>query len=940
MLHETNVGAPGRQAPPYAMAASDLLATMIVDARIGLDEKRTADLREQYGFNQLAEAPLVPTWRKLIAQFKDLVIWILILAAIVSGALGEWVDTIAILAIVLLNGVIGFFQEERAGRALAALQKLSAPMAKVLRAGSLASVPARELVPGDILELEAGDNIPADARLLRAFSLTIQEASLTGESVPVEKDADVVLDPKTTLGDRCNMAYMGTIAASGKARAVVVATGMQTELGSIAGMLQRQEPEPTPLQRRLAELGRILIVVCLAIVAVIFVLQILREGNFVEAFLMSVSLAVAAVPEGLPAVVTIALALGLQRMVKRNALVRKLPSVETLGSVTVICSDKTGTLTRNQMTVQEMYVGNSRYRVSGTGYKPKGEFFREAGDSQLGSRSPTIFSATPTIIANVPDLQFALRIGAWCSNAKLVPRGNGVDEWQVIGDPTEGALVVAAKKAGIDAPASDAAVVYEIPFDSTRKAMSIAVKSSAGVLLYVKGAPEVILGKCIAARISDEVRELSDERRRQLLATNTEMAERALRVLALAYRPEPPDRRVEDPESELVFVALVGMIDPPREEVKVAIDTCRQAGIRPVMITGDHPATALAVAKELGMVGAGDRAVSGQELETMSDGDLSLQVEHIPVYARASAEHKLRIIKAWKSRGHVVAMTGDGVNDAPAIKAADIGIAMGITGTDVTKEASDMVLTDDNFASIVSAVEEGRSIFDNIQKVLQFLLSCNVGEILLMFLAALLGWPAPLLPIQLLWINLVTDGLPALALALEPPEPGVMRRKPRRPNQSILSARLGLMILFQGLLVGIVGLLAFGLSNWSHPGNVERARAMTFCVIVYAELFRALAARSSTLTLGQLGIWTNPQLLLAIAVSGMLQLSVVVFPFTQQVFDVRTHSLLEWSAIVALALTPVTFIEIGKLIWRWSVMPRLCDDQPVVPDRVRQSQKY
>lgn len=901
-------------AAPHALLAADLLRELETDVDQGLTSQRVEALRKQYGENRLAEPPAVPIWRKLIGQFTDLVIWILIFAAVISGALGEWVDMFAILAIVLLNGVIGFFQEERAERALAALQKLASPMAKVVRDGSLRSVPARELVPGDILQVEAGDNIPADARLLHAYSLTVQEASLTGESVPVEKDADVVLDETVLIGDRRNMVYMGTIAASGKSRAVVVATGMRTELGRIAGMLERHEPEPTPLQRRLAELGRVLVIVCLAIVAVIFLLQVLRGGNFFEALLVSVSLAVAAVPEGLPAVVTIALALGLQRMVKRNALVRKLPSVETLGSVTVICSDKTGTLTRNEMTVQELLVGGVRYRVSGTGYVPRGGFYRETQQSYEGRIFPPVFSETETNVSHAADVQLLLTIAARCNSAQLVPFPSDAGMWQVIGDPTEGALLVVARKAGLETTFEDAMVLYELPFDSARKAMSVAVRETGGSVLYVKGAPEVILSKCILEQCDGQTRELTDSRRAELLNINAEMAGRALRVLALACRRNPPEPHSGDPETKLTFVGLVGMIDPPRDEAKAAVEKCRQAGIRPVMITGDHPATALAIAKQLGMVGDKDRAVSGAELEKFTDSELVEQVDHIPVFARASAEHKLRIVKAWKSRGQVVAMTGDGVNDAPAIKAADIGIAMGITGTDVTKEASDMVLTDDNFASIVNAVEEGRGIFDNIQKVLQFLLSCNFGEILLMFVASLVGWPAPLLPIQLLWINLVTDGLPALALSLEPPEPGIMRRKPRRPRESILSPHLGLVILWQGLLVGTVGLLAFGLSYWNHPGNEERARAITFCVVVYAELLRALAARSATLTLGQLGIFTNPYLLLAIAVSGMLQLSVAVFPFTQRVFDVPTHAMFEWVAIIVLALTPVTVIEVGKLL--------------------------
>ncbi|MDX1925817.1 MAG: calcium-translocating P-type ATPase, SERCA-type [Pirellulaceae bacterium] len=886
--------------PAYEMPIEELL----VDAGVGkiergLDFVDVQDREKKFGENKLEEASPIPSWRKLVAQFKDLVILILIFAALLSGALGEWVDAIAILAIVLLNGAIGFAQEQRAEQAMSALQKMSAPSAKVIRDGMHQTVPAITLVPGDIIQVEAGDNVPADARLVKSFSLNVQEAALTGESMPVEKEADVVLGADTPLGDRHNMIYMGTVVAAGKAWAMVTDTGMQTELGHIAGMLARHEPEPTPLQRRLADLGRVLIVICLVIVGVIFGLQVWRGGKVIEAFLVAVSLAVAAVPEGLPAVVTIALALGVQRMAKRNALVRKLPSVETLGSVSVICSDKTGTLTRNEMTVQEIATSSERFRVTGIGYTPRGEFIQN--EKAIPARE-------------TDDLYLALKIGAWCNSAEVVPNPNGDQTWRVIGDPTEGALVVAAMKGGLDLTARRSAIVYEIPFDSTRKLMSVVVRDGASKLLYSKGAPEVLLAKCNQVHRGGKIEPLTDEFRQRLLTANAELASHALRVLALAYRPNINDSTEHELETQLVFVALVGMIDPPREEAKVAVAKCRSAGIRPVMITGDHPATAFAVAKKLGLTSGDERALSGTELEQMSDLQLAEQVEHIAVYARATAEHKLRIVSAWKSRGDVVAMTGDGVNDAPAVKAADIGIAMGITGTDVTKEASDMVLTDDNFASIVSAVEEGRGIFDNIQKVLQFLLSCNFGEILLMLVASLLGWPAPMLPIQLLWINLVTDGLPALALSLEPPEPGVMNRPPRPSGESILSWRLGFVILLQGFLVGLVGIIAFGMSMQHAPDNVDRARAMTFCVVVYAELFRALAARSSTLTLGQLGFWTNPYLLLAIVVSGLLQVSVAVFPFTQSVFDVPTHSIGEWITIVVLALTPVTVIEVYKLI--------------------------
>ena len=676
---------------------------------------------QEFGANQLSEAPREPTWRKLVAQFKDLVIWILIVAAIIAGVMGEWVDTAVILAIVLVNGIIGFLQEEKAGRALAALHKLSSPMAKVIRDGVLHLVPARELVPGDRIELEAGDNIPADARLLSGFGVRVQEAALTGESVPVDKDADCVLNENSPLGDRRNMVYMGTVTAAGKASAIVVAIGMDTELGHIAGLLQRSAPERTPLQRRLAELGKVLVFVCLVIVVVIFLLQLARGGELLEMLLISVSLAVAAVPEGLPAVVTLTLALGLQRMVKRNALVRKLPSVETLGSVTVICSDKTGTLTRNEMTVREIVTGGERFQVTGGGYAPHGQFLK-CRDSES---SP----AEPVNPRDESDLIQALTTAARCNNATVSPRGDDADSWQVIGDPTEGALVVAALKAGIEARDREQHVLYEIPFDSERKTMSVVLRESNGTrVMHSKGAPEVILAKCIAERRGGQVEPLTDDRRSQLLRSNSEMAGRALRVLGLAYRDHSATQGTGYDETDLIFAGLVGMIDPPREEVKEAVRRCRGAGIRPVMITGDHPETALAIARELHIAGDDDRVVTGQELNALSDEELKVQVDQIAVYARVSAEHKLRVVNAWKQRGQIVAMTGDGVNDAPAVKAADIGIAMGIAGTDVTKEASDMVLTDDNFASIVNAVEEGRGIFDNIQKFVHLLAVVQRGR--------------------------------------------------------------------------------------------------------------------------------------------------------------------------------------------------------------------
>ncbi len=891
----------------HAESIESVLQRFRTDPAQGLDEARIEEQRQLHGMNRLEEAPPVPIWRRFLSQFQEPVIGILIAAAVFAGVMEEWADTLAILAIVLLNGILGFLQEERAGRALAALQKMSAPMAKVIRAGRLQTIPASELVPGDRVELEAGDSIPADVRLIKGTGLRVQEASLTGESVPVAKDADASLAPNTPLGDRRNLAFMGTVVAAGKASAVVVATGMSTELGRIAGLLDRYEPERTPLQKRLGELGKILIAVVLAIVAVIFALQLLRGQELFHALLLSVSLAVAAVPEGLPAVVTLALAIGLQRMVKRNALIRKLPSVETLGSVTIICTDKTGTLTRNEMTVREITTASNHFRVTGAGYSPHGQFLRQTnGDGEAVNPQTE------------PELARLLTISAVCNNAKVSPRGDDTDNWQVIGDPTEGAMIVAALKGEIEAAEADHHVLFEIPFDSDRKAMSVVVRAPDGsAVMHTKGAPEVILKKCVAEWRGDRAEPLTEERREEIRKEGANMAERALRVLALADRREP-DSGNNLEENELIFAGLVGMIDPPREEVKEAVKTCRKAGIKPIMITGDHPATAQAIARELRIADdPEDRVVRGSELDEMTDEQLTENVRHISVYARVTAEHKLRVVRAWKAQGQVVAMTGDGVNDAPAVKAADIGIAMGQTGTDVTKEASDMVLTDDNFSSIVSAVEEGRGIFDNIQKFIHYLLSSNAGEVLLMFLAALLGWPAPLTAIQLLWINLVTDGFPALALGMEPPEPDIMERTPRPPKESVITRRRGVLILTHGLLMAAVGAFAFYYIYDNNPENLEHARTVAFCTLAFTQLFYSFSCRSQAYTLPELGVLTNPYLLGAIAVSGLLQLSVIMLPFARSVFDVSTRSFHSWAPILLLSLLPVTLIEVAKLVRAW-----------------------
>ncbi len=882
---------------PHTQPAQALLRTLATDAERGLDPEQVAVRRAEHGPNALAEASPPPWWKLFAAQFASLVVWILIVAAVIAGALGEWADSVAILAIVLMNSLLGFFQEQRAERALEALQRMSSAQARVIRGGQPALVPATDLVPGDVLEIEAGARVPADARLLRAFELRTLEAALTGESVPVEKRADVALPEDTPLGDRRNVLFMGTVVAAGKATAVVTATGMKTELGHLAGLLRRQAPEPTPLQRRLAELGRVLLVVCGAIAAVIFTMAVVHGESVTASLLVAVSLAVAAVPEGLPAVVTIALALGLTRMARRNAIIRRLPSVETLGAVTVICSDKTGTLTRNEMTVRVLIAGGERYEVTGGGYAPVGEFRRD------GVRA--------TRPGDAPALARALEIGVRCNDAKVEPKPDGT--WQVIGDPTEGALVVAARKGGIEAPSAEG-LLYQIPFDSQRKLMSAAWRLPDGrTVLEVKGAPEMVLARCVAERVGDRVVPLAPERRTEIASQIAEMSSQALRVLALAWRDDPGPADGDRTERDLVFAGLVGMIDPPREEAREAIRRCRAAGIRPVMITGDHPDTALAIGRELGLAEPGARVLTGQALDALDDDALLAQVEGIAVYARVSAEHKLRVVRAWRRRGQVVAMTGDGVNDAPALKAADIGIAMGITGTDVTREAAAMVLADDNFASIVNAVEEGRGIFDNIRKVLLYLLACNAGEVLFMFAASLAGWPVPLVPVQLLWMNLVTDGLPAIALGMEPPEKDLMQRPPRPPGEPVVTWRRGLAMLGIGALIAAVASVTYRMTWAGQEANVASARTVAFCTMSYAQILVVFACRSERRILPSLGFASNPHLVGAALVSVLLQLSVVLLPFAHPVFETAEHLAAEWVWVFGAALVPVTVVELFKL---------------------------
>ncbi|MFO7173107.1 MAG: HAD-IC family P-type ATPase, partial [Bacillota bacterium] len=811
--------------PWHAQAPEEVLAALATGPG-GLSHREARRRLESVGPNLLREAPQAPWWAILLAQFQDFMVLILLVATGVSYALGERADALTIVAIVVLNALLGFVQEYRAERSLAALKELAAPTARVRREGRVQEVPAAEVVPGDVLLLEAGDRVPADARLLEAHSLLAEEAALTGESVPVAKAATWVGAPDTPLGDRRNMVYLGTVLRGGRGEAVAVATGMATEVGRIAGMIQEAEEEPTPLQRRLDQLGRWLVLACLGICALVVVAGTLRGEPATRMFLTGVSLAVAAIPEGLPAIVTVALALGVQRMIRRNAIVRRLQAVETLGCATAILSDKTGTLTRNEMMVRAVWTPGRSYRVTGDGYRPAGEFYPEGSDR-------------PCPAAEDAALVQTLRSGVLCNNAELVPprQGDRSGAWGIQGDPTEGALLVAAAKAG-EAPDRlflSCRRLGEAPFSPERRRMAVLVAGPGGErVLHAKGAPDTILS--LTTRVLDpdgRVRPLTEADRQAALAAAEAMAGAALRVLAVAYRPlgpaepgqaadpSPEADGVEALERDLVLTGLVGLMDPPRPEVRQAVRAAARAGIRTVMVTGDHPATALAVARELGIAGPGERALTGAEVEAMADEELVAAAATARVFARVAPQHKLRIVRAFKARGEIVAMTGDGVNDAPAVKEADIGIAMGRGGTDVTREASQLVLADDNYATIVAAVEEGRGIYDNIRKFIRYLLACNTGEVLTMFLAAAARLPLPLLPIQILWVNLVTDGLPAMALGMDPPEPDVMSRPPRRPDEGVFSRGLGGKILGRGLLIGLgtLALFLWGLLGWGLLGG-------------------------------------------------------------------------------------------------------------------------
>jgi Ca2+-transporting ATPase len=886
----------------YGKTLEEALKELQSDSQQGLSQLEADKRLAQFGLNQLEAKKQINPWGIFLEQFKAFLIWVLIGAALISGFLGEWGDTIAIIAIVILNAILGFIQEYKAEKSLAALRKLTFPVSKVIRNGQSVSIPSSHLVPGDVIELEAGDSIPADARLLWVSSqFTAQEASLTGESNPVAKNIQAITDKEVPLAERANMVFMGTSVASGKGKALVIATGMKTSLGEIASLVQEIRHEITPLQRKLEVFGKWIVYLCFVLVGIILLMEWFRGGAFIQVFMTAVSLAVAAIPEGLPAVVTIALALGVHRMVKRHVLIRKLPSVETLGCATVICSDKTGTLTRNEMTVKQVYAGGELFTITGTGYEPEGEF---------------LIDGKPVPPEESPVLLNILHCAVLCNNAHLV---KGSESCQVIGDPTEGALLTLAGKASItkDSLEEESSFLDEIPFDSERKLMTVVRLVNQQPLAYVKGAPDVLLKKCAWIETPSGIEPFTSIDRLTIEKINNEMANQALRVLGFAYKKldEVSDSyETEKVESELTFLGLIAMIDPPREEVKAAIQDCKTAGIKAVMITGDHKNTAVAIAKELGIYAEGSLALSGTELDHLTQDELLAKVREISVYARVSPEHKLRVVDAWKKHGEIVAMTGDGVNDAPAVKEADIGVAMGITGTDVTKEVSDMVVTDDNFASIVSAVEEGRGIYDNIKKFIHYLLSCNTSEILVMFIASLFGYPVPLLPIQILWINLVTDGLPALALGMDPVEPNIMKRHPRSPTEAVVTRHGIFMMVIQGIFITICTLTAYFFVLYVEKAGIQMARTTVLMVLATSQLFHAFNCRSMRISLFKLGIFTNMKLIYANLASFALLLIVVYFPGLRFFFKTSDLSLFQWFLILGLSSLPLWAMELWKLV--------------------------
>ncbi|MEW9082855.1 calcium-transporting P-type ATPase, PMR1-type [Caldanaerobacter subterraneus] len=860
----------------WNMPIEEIKKELETDDVYGLTQEQVNERLLKHGKNILREKERKSIFSLFIEQFKDYMVLILIVASIISFFLGETTDASIILAIVILNALLGTVQENKAEKSLEALKKLSQPLAKVIRDGKVMEVEASSLVVGDVVLIEAGNIIPADGRLVEAKNLKVDESILTGESVPVEKVDTVIEKEDIPLGDRFNLVYMGTTVTYGRGKFIVTATGMDTEMGKVASLIENERDVKTPLQLKLEELGKYLGTAAILISGIMFGVGVLQKRPIFDMFMTAVSLAVAAIPEGLPAIITITLALGVQKMSKKNAIIRKLPAVETLGSTSVICSDKTGTLTQNKMTVVKFYVNDRKVNAQ------KDEVKQED--------------------------YFLLKNAALCTDAFIDEEGKG------IGDPTEVAIVAALndlvglKKADIE---KEFPRVAEIPFDSDRKMMStIHMVDKEGFRLITKGAPDNIIKRCKYILKENKILPFDEIEKNKLSSINEEMGGEALRVIAVAYKDikEIPENLSSDEmEKDLIFIGLIGMIDPPRREAKHSVEICKKAGIKPVMITGDHKITASAIARELGILEDNDEAVTGEDLDRISDDELAERIKRISVFARVSPEHKMRIVKAWQKRGAVVAMTGDGVNDAPALKQADIGVAMGITGTDVAKEAADMVLTDDNFATIVAAVEEGRTIFANIKKAIHYLLSCNFGEIVTLFIATILGMPMPLKPVHILWVNLITDSLPALALGFEPPERDIMEKKPRPKGESIFAGGLAYRILFEGMLIGLVTLIAFviGLKQ-----NIETARTMAFAVLTLSQLAQALNVRSDK-SIFKIGLFTNKYMIFALIVAILLQVILIVTPLNA-VFGLKNINVYDWDIIIAMAILPLLVMEVVK----------------------------
>lgn len=848
----------------------------------GLSSADAKLILEKNGPNKLQGKKKKSTFQLFLSQINDAMIYILLVAAVISAIVGEISDAIIILIVIFVNAIIGVIQESKAEKALEALKSMSTPKALVKRDGSIIEIPSEEVVVGDIVIIDAGRYIPADLRLIESANLKIEESAFTGESVPAEKNSDIINEENDVpIGDQHNMAFMSTLATYGRGTGIVIATGMDTQIGKIAKMLDAEDENTTPLQKKLAQLGKTLGFAAVGISIVMFIVSMFQGRDFLEMFMTSISLAVAAIPEGLPAIVAIVLALGVQRMIKENAIIRKLPSVETLGSVNIICSDKTGTLTINKMTVKKFYINGETKNLE--------EIDIKNDESKLLVDGMIL-----------------------CNDATSK---DGVQT----GDPTEVALIDVGNKINIFKEDLNKAHkrVNEIPFDSDRKLMTTVNTYDKGFNVFTKGAIDSILKISNKILINGEIKDFTKEEKEKVLMASNLMSDDALRVLALGYKVIDTEHvAIDDLEKDLIFVGLMGMIDPPREEVKGSIQVSKNAGIRTIMITGDHKNTAVAIAKELGIANDISEAMSGSEIDTYSDEEFTKIVNNYRVFARVSPEHKVKIVKAFKAHGNIVSMTGDGVNDAPSLKAADIGVAMGITGTDVAKGAADMVLTDDNFTTIVSAVEEGRNIFNNIKKSILFLLSCNLGEVVALFVAILLNWAAPLLPIHILWVNLITDSFPALSLGVDPGDKGVMDLPPRNPKESLFAGRMGKLLILNGILIGITTLFAFVLGEYLYPDSLRHAQTMAFVVLSVSQLFYSLAMRNETKSLFQVGVFKNKWLIGSVLLGILLQLAIITIPFTASVFKVYPLTLTDWGIVILISLIPFVINEIIKIFFR------------------------